>query len=409
MKKIRNIFIYSNVVAVALLSLVLLSCKEETVGQGPIDHSAPSAISTVQVEPIPGGANITYELHNESDISYVICEYVVNGTTKVVRSSVYSNELTIKGLSEEEPCDFSLYLVDHSENRSSPFKGTFTPLEAPFKSVFKTLKPEPDFGGITVKWSNETNAIMGIFLLAQNDAGVWEEYDLAFSSQTTDKRSIRGYNTDLRWFGVVLMDQYGNVSDTLKYQAEPLYEKMLDKSKFKDGHLKGDNTTTQTNRPISNIWDGNYNNLWHTVPNAGFIPPQTFTIDLGVEAKLSRMILYNRGETYYYAQHNPRYFEVWAATNLSHAIDDDYWLNSGDWRNEWTKLGDFEVVKPSGLPMGQNTDEDIAASDAGFEFIFESGIGQMRYVRFVIKETWARTAAIHIREIDLFGDDGTRE
>jgi hypothetical protein len=409
MKNSSRIYLIGNLLIAGLLSLMMISCKEEEVGQGSTDNEAPSAIKNVQVVPTPGGADITYDVPNESDISYVICEYQVNGETRVARSSVYSNTLSIVGLAEEEPCPFTLYLVDHSENRSAPFSGTFTPLEAPYKTVFKTLETEPDFGGITVRWTNATNAIIGVFLLAQNDSLEWEEYDLIFSSLTTDKRSIRGYNTDLRWFGVVLMDQYGNVSDTLKYQTEPLYEKLLDKTKFKDAHLQGDNTTSHNSRPIQNIWDGDYSTLWHTVPNAGFLPPQTFTIDLGVNAKLSRMVLYNRGESYYYGQHNPRYFKVWAAQTLSHDITDSYWLNSGDWRNEWTLLGDFEVVKPSGLPMGQNTDEDIAASDAGFDFVFESGVGEMRYVRFEITETWARTAALHIREIDLYGDDGTRE
>lgn len=407
----KTIRLYINLIlSTCFLLLIISSCKEETVGQMSVDDVSPSSIQNVQIEPIPGGAKITYDLPKETDISYVVCEYKVNGEVKVTRASIYNNFLTIEGLPDDQTCYFSIYIVDHSDNRSAPFEGNFVPLEAPYKTIFKSLTTEPDFGGITVKWKNETRAVIGVFLLAMNDSNTWEEYELSFSTLENDKRSIRGYPAEPRWFGVVLMDKFGNYSDTLKVQATPLYERMLDKSKFTDGHLQGDNNTSYLNRPLSKIWDNNYNDngIWHTIPTAGFTPPLTFTIDLGVYAKLSRMILYNRGHTFYYAQHNPRYFEVWASDSLSHDYNDTFW-SVGDWRKEWIRLGDFEVVKPSGLPMGQNTSEDIAASDAGFEFIFESGVKKVRYVRFVVKETWAKTAALHIREVDIFGDDESNE
>jgi hypothetical protein len=258
-----------------------------------------------------------------------------------------------------------------------------------------------------IRSKNETNAIIGAFLLALNDDGEWEEYDLAFSSVTEDKRSIRGYNTEPRYFGVRLIDRYGNFSDTMKVLKEPLFEKELDKKLFRDGRLLGDNISVNNSRPLSNIWDGNLGVLWHTDAAAGSTPPQYFTISLGVKAKLSRFVLYNRGESYYWGQHNPRYFEVWASDKLSHETNDEYW-RTGPWRDEWILLGDFETIKPSGLPVGQNTAEDIAVQDAGLEFTFESGVGEMQYVRFVIKETWTRTAALHINEVTFFGDDGKR-
>lgn len=67
------------------------------------------------------------------------------------------------------------------------------------------------------------------------------------------------------------------------------------------------------------------------------------------------------------------------------------------------------MIKPSGLPVGNNTAEDIAAAAAGAEFVFEPGAGDIRYLRFVVKETWARTAALHIAEVNIYGDDGVRE
>ncbi len=398
----------TSIIFIASIFIFIISCNEDRIGQNPIDDIAPTSVTNVQITALPGGAKISYDLPNETDISYVMCEYMFKSKKKISRSSIYTNYVIIEGLEEIVPCEFTLYLVDHSENKSEPYVGSFTPLEPPYQSIFKTITIEPDFGGVVIRWHNENNVLIGAFLYAMNDNGEWEEKDLIFSTVQEGKCSIRGYNTEERLFGVSLLDRFGNTSDTLIVSAIPLYEKELDKKKFKDAHLLGDNTTSHNNRPIENIWDGDLSVIWHTVPDAGFTPPQTFTIDLGVKAKLSRFILWNRGESYYYGQHNPRYFEVWGASELSRDRDDAYWKGN-EWKKEWVLLGDFEVIKPSGLPLGQVTEEDKAAQDAGFEFIFESGVGEIQYVRFVVKETWARTAALHINEVSFFGDDGNRE
>lgn len=405
MKK-NIIYTFSAVLATVLMS----ACQQEWVGQTPTDSAAPSPVSDVRVEPAPGGADIYYSLPKETDISYVVCEYTRLGETKKAYSSIYNDHVSIEGFLEEEPTSFSLYLVDHSENRSPAYQGSFTPLEAPIRSVFRTIEAAPDFGGAAISWDNPSQALIGAFLMARNDDGEWEEYDLVYSSMEHMHRSIRGYDDSIREFGVRLTDKFGNYSDTCVFAVTPLYEKMLDKKKFSNAHLQGDNYSTSPGnpRPIELIWNGNFTDIWHTNASGGYVPPQTFTIDLGVSAALSRMVLFSRGENYYYAQHNVRLFEVWGASELSRPAEDEYWATSA-WQNEWTRLGDFEVVKPSGEPVGTNTAEDIAFQDAGFEFDFESGSTDIRYVRFVVKETWAKTAALHISEISIYGNDGEND
>lgn len=405
---LRRVSCYTSIAGViTLLSVFTISCSEDRVGQNPTNKTSPQAVTNVQTESLPGGAKISYDLPNETDISYVMCEYMFKGEKMVARSSIYNNYVIVEGLGDIEPCEYTIYLVDHSENRSQPYTDSFIPLEPPYQSVFKTIEMEPDFGGVVIRWKNESKTMMGAFLLAMGDNGEWEEYDLVYSVAESEKRSIRGYNTDERLFAVTLVDQYGNASDTLKIPANPLYEKELDKKKFKDGHLLGDNISVNGNRPLSNIWDGNLNVIWHTNATAGYTPPQYFTIDFGVHAKLSRFILWNRPD-FSYGQHNPRLFEVWGTDKLDYGINDEHWTSSS-WQDGWVQLGDFEVVKPSGLPLGQVTEEDKAAERAGFEFVFESGVGEVRYVRFVVKETWAKTAALHINEVSFFGDDGVNE
>lgn len=406
---LRKVFSFTCIAGLIVILLILASsCAEERVGQYPTHNNPPPAVSNVQIEALPGGAKISYDLPNATDISYVVCEYLFKGEKKFVRSSIYSNFVIVEGLPDIAPCEFTLYLVDHSENRSEPLHGSFIPLEPPYQTISKTITMEPDFGGVVIRWHNETNMMIGAFLLAMSDEGEWIENDLVFSTIAEEKRSIRGYNTDERNFGVVLIDRFGNTSDTIIASAIPLYEKELDKKNFRNAALSGDNYTAHTSRPIENIWDGNLNVIWHTSPTAGFTPPQTFTIDLGVEAKLSRLMLWNRQGEFIFAQHNVRYFEVWGAKELSYDRNNAYWLGN-EWKDEWVLLGDFEQIKPSGLPLGQSNDEDVAATIAGSEFIFESGVDEIRYIRFVVKETWARTAALHIAEVTVYGDDGVRE
>jgi len=64
---------------------------------------------------------------------------------------------------------------------------------------------------------------------------------------------------------------------------------------------------------------------------------------------------------------------------------------------------DVESVKPSGLPVGQNSDEDLALMYKGEEFNFPSGAPAVRYLRFKINETWNKTTFFHIGELTFWG------
>jgi hypothetical protein len=89
---------------------------------------------------------------------------------------------------------------------------------------------------------------------------------------------------------------------------------------------------------------------------------------------------------------------------LKTGVPDEYWWE--DWKNDWKQLGDYEVMKPSGSALGTTTAEDRAIADAGFNFSFPLDSEQARYVRFVVKQTFSNTLALHIAGITIFGSDG---
>jgi hypothetical protein len=393
-----------------LLSFVALSCSELPVGQTPTDKVAPSPLQNVVITPTNGGAYITYTLPKEDDISYVKCEFTYNGATRTVRSSIYKNYMEVDGIGEPEEIELKLFVVDHSENVSSPHIQKFLPLDPPMKAILNSFHVEPTFGGVLITWENPAKAMAGISILAANDNGELELKDMIFSSLAIDAKRLRGFNTNKRLFALSITDKYENVSDTFKIEVEPYYEIMLDKSKFSSPAFPGDNTSVNDNRPIEKIWDGVLDDPdkyhgWHTDAAAGYTIPQHFSIDLGAKAQLTHVVLFERGEIYPYAQHNLRLFDIWGTDVLLFPRDNAAYYNSNEWKKDWILLAQCEVVKPSGMPPGTNTPEDLAAHNAGFDFEFRQDVIKVRYIRFEVHDTWAHTPAMHMAELSVYGDD----
>ena len=421
-----------------LIASVIISCSEDQIGQTATNKTPPSPLTNVIVTPTHGGAYVTYSLPSEKDISYVKCEFEYNGKKRAVLSSVYQNYLEVDGLGEPEEIELKLFVVNHSEVASAAYIQKFTPLEAPMSFILKSFKVEPAFGGVTVTWENPTKIMAGISFLAADDHGVLQLEDIVYSTLPFGTKKMRGFNDAKRVFAMCISDKYENISDTFKIEVTPKYEVMLEKSKFKRVPLTADQlansapptknfhditNSSHDNRPIENIWDGIGNaegeeghyTIWHTYAS-GWSIPLYFTIDLGTYSQLTRILIFNRsGDNYMYAydQHNLRRFDVWGTDELKYATtnatgyevsDDPYWDNNA-WKADWNLLAECEVIKPSGNSVGSNTQEDIAAHIAGFEFEFNQDVPKTRYIRVVVNETWARTAALHVAQISVYGDD----
>ncbi|MDR1864104.1 MAG: hypothetical protein LBR08_00865 [Bacteroidales bacterium] len=261
-----------------------------------------------------------------------------------------------------------------------------------------------------------------------------------------------------------------NALETINANSEtfimPKTERLLDKSLFSDAFKPGDNTTPDpggaTNdwtKPITDtsfgrrciwqLWDGGTRNatdnksILHTSDNAAnFKFPHQFTFDIGVLATLSRIRVWPRVDNASFSGHSPRYFEIWA-TDVPKAMEDfadqpafeQYYRTtyvvhntpdgqiqanaSGDtykdadpapgiynWQEDWVKLGDFEMAKPSGLPFNQRNADDDAVWEAGFDFDLLDTGEKYQYIRLVIKyPNWQHSNCVNLGEISLYGDD----
>jgi len=130
---------------------------------------------------------------------------------------------------------------------------------------------------------------------------------------------------------------------------------------------------------IENIWDGSYTFSpvsFYVFAIPGSTLPYSFTFDMGVTKKLSRFKHWQRtnGSVAYTIQ-NARKFELWGSDSPDVGASFD----------GWTKLGAYEIVKPVDATTEAKKEEYAMLGD---EFDIDPEAPPVRYIRYVIRETW---------------------
>lgn len=369
-----------------------------------IDHdkTAPGPVTHVQVENLPGAAKLTYFLPGDSDLLQVEADYEIRpGVTQQMTKSLYGNSMVLEGFRDTGLHAVDLYAVDRSGNKSSVVKVMVSPHTAPVIQVYDSITYASNFGGIVVNFSNPSLANVVIAVMVKDSTGEWVDYDKDYTSQADGPYIVNGLPAVPTTFGVYVQDRWGNYSDTLIRQVTPLFETELDKTKFKQFPLPGD---------CSNLWEGQHNpgQLWDDNSNVSygwsgtttFSFPKTITFYLGGKALLSRMATWGVHDGREYSASNVNEFELWGSNDPN---------PDGSYDASWTLIGRFQVQKPSGLPLGQLSDEDIAtATGPGDQFIMPPDAPAFSYVRFKIISTFSTPAnspagAAWLMEITLWG------
>lgn len=395
--KLHSMNIKNSIVAAGFILLGVIGCKEDKLSPVGNDGVAPEAISNVSVENLPGGAKISYSLPGDSDLLYVEADYKRSGMPQKTKSSIYGNYLIVEGLGDTLAHDVTLYAVDRGENRSQPVNITINPKEPPVQTSYDSLAYSETFGGIHVTFPNRTKANLVVTVLVKDSTGDWEDYDKYYTGLPEGDFSVRGLPSVPTTFGVFVKDRWDNHSDTLVQTLTPLFEMELDKTKFKEVGLP-------TDQPSSHGWTmpGLWNNSitgkgFHTAEGSGF--PQWFTFSIGdKKAKLSRMKVWQRQDSWIFTHGNPKHFQVWGSNAPS---------ANGSF-DGWTLLMDCWIVKPSGLPPGDNTNDDVIAAAAGEEFEFPADAPAVRYIRFKIIESFvsppnSSAGFFHLMEVTFWG------
>jgi hypothetical protein len=386
-----------------VLSLAFFACEED-YEHNPItlEETPPGPITNLIYTPINGGFDITYDLPSDKDLLYVKAVYKnTKGEIAEVKASTYDNKLQILGYGDTEEKEVSIFAVDRSENLSEAVTFTASPLTPPVTIIQETMEITADFGGAKYKWTNEQKAPLAILFFAKNANGEMENVRTIYSSQSETSFAIRGFESTPQPFAAVVRDRYDNYSDTIYPKTPdklltPLFEERLDKTQFTKVVLDNDDNWDAWEGDYWNSFDDDLNSIVHT---QGDQPrPSIMTIDLGQTVVLSRFKLYQRAESqshFAFTHGNPKLYTVYGAKELPSETDGNL--------DNWIKLRDCESIKPSGLPIGSNTDEDMEHFYNGDEYTFEEGI-EIRYFRLAVNETWDGAGFINFSELTFWGN-----
>ncbi|GHV67327.1 hypothetical protein FACS1894199_12590 [Bacteroidia bacterium] len=400
--------IKQSIFAVLSCGLLFSACAEDERGQFPTDSTAPQQVSNPAVVNFPGGATITYQLPDESDLLYVKCIYQLsNGSTQEVRSSVFSNSLTVRGYGKSTSTTVKLVSVDRSRNESQPVEVEIHPEDSPIYALFESLDVNEDWGGFTIRWDNPLKEYIVLSVSLQNKQGVYENIETFYSSAQNALQAVRGLESVATNIAISVRDYDDNSTDTLKMTLTPWYETQLDKSKFVGMPTSAKFTlSVYSASSINCLWDGNLLNLstaymtWYY--NIGTYQPYV-DVYLGVKAKLSRLRFWGR-EDYYFRLHHPKYVRVFGTD------DPAVGTNPESLDSEWTELSQppyYESIRPSGADISVVAvagSEDYEYAWAGEEILIPLDAPEVRYVRFKSLETWSGTLGFQLMELSFWGN-----
>lgn len=383
----------------------MVGCKEDKLAPLEGNTTPPGVVTNISIKNQPAQATITYTLPKDQDLLYVKAVYPLrSGAIREVKASYYTNTMILDGFADTDVHDVKIYAVNRSEVASEPVTIQIQPLESPIWDVFNTLEIHPDFAGVRITAENPFKANVTIEIIRPDSLGRWETLlPFIYTSEGQISKTTRGLDTIPQLFGATVRDRFMNYTDTIYATINPFFEEALDKGKFREVRLPGDAEIQKASPGIHKIWDGDswWNQSQRLMTTTTDSNPQWITFDTGQEAKLSRFKLFNyaewmgqQGASLFYYRGQMRHFELWGTTKYT--LDGSF--------DSWTLLGTYEVTKPSGLPYGEQSTEDWAKGEAGFEFDIDTDAPKVRYLRIKNNQNWEGSTWLDIIEVNIYGD-----
>lgn len=397
---------------IVLIGLVTFSScvEEDTRGINRSDSEAPSPVSNPVVTNLPGGAKIEYKIPAEDDLLYVQASYeLASGEVEVRKSSIFKNYVIVEGLRESETMkEVQLQAVDRSGNMSTPVAVSISPQTAPIDLLFETIELMGDFGGVRMNYDNSNMLNAEIQLHVRDSISGLMTYNQSVfvSNAQFDFHVFRPFPPgDSIDVGIQIIDRWDNVTEMKMATVKPLKEEQIPLTSYADVVLTGDQIAAFS-WELFYLYDGSLGgNGYHTGQSepGHIVPPYAepyhmFTLDLKKPRVLSRIKFWQRQSARWAYNHgNPKYFEIWGVDELpadnGASMEDNGWV---------LLVPDGETIKPSGLPAGTNSAEDVAAAAAGHELAVVDRT-PVRYVRFVCFESWSGGKFFHIMELNAWG------
>ncbi|WP_316847176.1 DUF5000 domain-containing lipoprotein [Pedobacter psychrodurus] len=384
-------------IGAAFITLAWCGCSKE----GRLDFvdsnaPAPMQISDVKVEATPGGGILTYKLPADQNLAYVKAVYEIQkGVFREAKSSKYTDTLRLVGFGDELSHNVKIYSVAANEKESDPVIVEVTPKTPPVKTVFKSAVFKETFGGVNVAIANPFKADLAIVILKDTTGNNnWVTVRTFYTAATVGDFAARGFEARPQKFAMYIRDRWNNKSDTVIKTLTPKPEIEIPSDTYKKLVLPTDQVAlADPGYNMENLWNGLPDRRLYASSNASSLP-QWITIDLGKKVLLSRFKQYMEQNDHCYTGSGLKTFELYG----SNAPNPD-----GSWAS-WKLLGEFTTLKPSNLPLGQKTNEDINyACNLGADFYFTTQPEAVRYLRIKSLETYSSPGQVVIMELKFFG------
>ncbi|MGY5356015.1 DUF4959 domain-containing protein [Wenyingzhuangia sp. IMCC45467] len=385
------------------LVLTITGCTEDE-GNTPYENNseAPGEVKNVTIQNLPGKAKLQYTLPNNQDLLYVVARYTLeNGTDMEVKSSYYNNTMLLEGFTGLSEREVSITAVNRSEVESTPVKVTVAPLQAPIYGVYESITTQPDFGGLRINADNPNKEDIALLVMQKNIEGDWVPLPTSIYTKVDEiGQSIRGFDTIPQEFAFAVRDRWLNVTDTLYQEITPWYEALMPRADMKPITLANDAELIASHTEVRDLFNGGVLEWYDSFFTSRTVETEDHlvTFDIGKITKLSRLHIWQfsepiGGQRLYYYLGAMRKFKIWGANEL----------NDGD-LSGWTLLGEYEVKKPSGLPYGQENNDDLVAAQDGADYEIGLDKPAVRYLRIQCMENWAGGDYMAVGEVQVFGN-----
>lgn len=387
----------------------LLSCGEEPVFREPLEHSSavPANVNEVTYQGLAGAVKLIYNLPNDPNVSQVMATYTLTtGKERTISASVYTDYMILDGFADEEEHEIEVFTVSKSGVKSTSSFHPVVPKEAAIWKVQKSIEFTNQFGGFNVEGVNSDTAAITIYIMERNSFNEFEVNNFKSFATTFQNitRKIRGLDTLTYEYKYFVMDKWDNSTDTTLVHVDPLYETGIPKAGYKNYKLPGDAPQVTNGATIEGAWDDRH--FWpycsFTSQELGGKNPHVITIDMGMEAQLSRFwyrpypeFWWDPSLIQYFYLTAMREFEIYGSTAPN---------TNGKLDSTWVLMGHYEIEKPSGSAYGNDTPEDVAYAEAGINFEFDVTLPRVRYIRIRCLRNWADGTAQNIDELEFFGD-----
>ena len=386
------IFVLMSFLAISSMT----ACQKADDERSPLfsDGKKPLPVTDLKVKNVEGGAIITYKVPNDPSILYIQADYKINNQLqRQEKVSYFSDTIFVSGFAKEAEYKVTLYSVSSGEIKSEPVELIVKPMIPPYRSIASTLSIQATFSGVNVTCQNQTQAEVGVVVIVDTTGRAQTVYT-EYTKMIPINFNVRGFPPKPYKVGAYVIDKWGNLSDTVWTTVTPLYETLLNRNIMTNAQLPKDmNSLYGASKTLEQV-------LALSGATASFYGGfgNMTTIYLGKAAKLSPFKFYQTTDGGLYNFVNLKTFEMWSsmAPGPTGALDD----------GTWTKLGSYEIIKPSGKVLGQNTQMDIDAANAGHSFDFPNPVVQAKYIRIVAFDVWNLPNANRLRigTLYIWGD-----